>query len=317
MPKKTPTVLGIETTCDDTGIGIVRGRKVLANAILSSNHEKFGGVVPEIASRAHEANVLKAFFAALGGCGLQPRDITHVAYAQTPGLPGPLHVGCVFAKTVAYALGVPLIALNHLHSHVFSAMINKPDPLSFPCLGLVVSGGHTAIYLVRSLTDVELLEQTADDAIGEVYDKVGRSLGLAYPAGAAIDAAYDPAKAFSVRFLAPATKHEAFSYSGFKTAVINHVNALKKSGQPVDAAAILSSFQRWIVSDFAKRVERHAKSFPGIPILLGGGVSANRLLREELGGLGGAFFAPDAQFTGDNGAMHAYYADLLIAAGRA
>ncbi|WP_027123809.1 tRNA (adenosine(37)-N6)-threonylcarbamoyltransferase complex transferase subunit TsaD [Mycoplasmoides pirum] len=311
---KNNVIIGIETTCDDTGIGIIKNNEILANVIISSVplHQKYGGIIPEIAARSHETNLLKAYEKALKISNVLQEEITHIAFAETPGLPGCLHTGKIFAKLLALNLKIPLIPLNHLYSHIYSAAINKKDKIKYPCLGLVVSGGHTAIYLVKSPNDIVLLDETQDDAIGEVYDKVGRALNLDYPAGSKIDSLYDETKSKSINFLNPTTNHIAFSYSGIKTATINYINKLKQNNSSIDVVDIVSSFQYLIINDFVKRVKFYLEKYNVEMILLGGGVSANSLLRKELKNINKEIWLPDMEFTNDNGAMHCFYANILI-----
>lgn len=304
-------ILGIETTCDDTGIGICINDKVVANEIISSMkmHQVYGGVVPEIAARAHEQNLITALEKALEVAKLNIEDISHIAYADHPGLPGCLHVGRVFAKSLGLCLNVPIIPINHLYGHLFSGAINN-SPVIYPSLGLVVSGGHTSIYLIKSASDIDLLSETADDAIGEVYDKVARALGLTYPGGPEIDKLYDESLKKSIVFLNNSSQHKAFSYSGFKTAVINYINKTKKTN--FDIKAIASSFQYWIINDFLNRVNFFLKQHKVKMIVLGGGVSANSYLRQEIKKINLPVLISEMQYTNDNGAMHAYYASVLL-----
>lgn len=304
-------ILGIETTCDDTGIGICINDKVVANEIISSMkmHQVYGGVVPEIAARAHEQNLIIALEKALEVAKLNIEDISHIVYADHPGLPGCLHVGRVFAKSLGLCLNVPIIPINHLYGHLFSGAINN-SPVTYPSLGLVVSGGHTSIYLIKSASDIDLLSETADDAIGEVYDKVSRALGLTYPGGPEIDKLYDESLKKSIVFLNNSTQHKTFSYSGFKTAVINYINKTKKT--KLDIKAIASSFQYWIINDFLNRVNFFLKHHKVKMIVLGGGVSANSYLREEITKINLPVLISEMQYTNDNGAMHAYYASVLL-----
>ncbi|WP_033159911.1 tRNA (adenosine(37)-N6)-threonylcarbamoyltransferase complex transferase subunit TsaD [Mycoplasmoides alvi] len=306
-------IIGIETTCDDTGIGIWSNNKIIANVILSSDylHQKYGGVVPEIAARSHEENLVKALDKALTDTGISFDKITHIAFANEPGLPGCLHVGKIFAKTLAMNLNVPCIFVNHLYSHIFSAAINNKN-IIYPCLGLVVSGGHTSIYLVNSASNIILLDETLDDAIGEVYDKVGRALGLSYPCGGKIDALYDPSKSNSIQFLSTTTNHKVFSYSGIKTAALNYINKITIAKKKLNVVEFASSFQKLIITDFTKRVKFYLDKYNVSCIALGGGVSANSFLRSELHKLKQNVLVPEMQYTGDNGAMHAYYANLLL-----
>lgn len=306
-------ILGVETTCDDTGIGICVNGKVVANQIISSikMHQIYGGVVPEIAARAHEQNLIITLEKALEVAKLNIEDISHIAYADHPGLPGCLHVGRVFAKSLGLCLDVPIIPINHLYGHLFSGAINS-SPVIYPALGLVVSGGHTSIYLIKSASDIELLSETSDDAIGEVYDKVARVLGLTYPGGPEIDKLYDQSLKNSIVFLNNSTQHKAFSYSGFKTAVINYINKVKANKAQLNIKAVASSFQYWIINDFLNRVNFFLNQHKVKMIVLGGGVSANSYLRQEIKKNKLPVLISEMQYTNDNGAMHAYYANVLL-----
>lgn len=311
--KMNQVILGIETTCDDTGIGICINNKIVANQIISSTkmHQVYGGVVPEIAARAHEQNLIVALEKALKVANLDFKDISHIAYADRPGLPGCLHVGRTFAKSLGLCLDIPIIPINHLYGHLFSGAINN-SPVIYPALGLVVSGGHTSIYLIKSASNIELLSETADDAIGEVYDKVARALGLTYPGGPEIDKLYDESLKKSIVFLNNSTQHKAFSYSGFKTAVINYINKIKVGKAKFNIKAIASSFQYWIINDFLNRVNFFLKQHKVKMIALGGGVSANSYLRQEIKKISLPVLISEMQYTNDNGAMHAYYASVLL-----
>jgi len=178
-------ILAIETSCDDTGIAIIKDGILIANAISTSlkQHEKFGGIVPEIAARSHAEEISKTFNNALIQARINPEDLTHIAYTAYPGLPGSLHVGKVFAKSIANLLEIPLIPIDHMLSHVFSFSINQSQKIKFPFLGFVASGGHTIIYLFKDYDKYEVLNNTTDDPVGETLDKVGRMLQLPYPGG--------------------------------------------------------------------------------------------------------------------------------------
>ena len=310
---KYSIVLGVETTCDDTGIGICKNGKVIANQIISSRtyHQNYGGVVPEIAAREHEKNLPLVYKAAIKEANLSANDIDLITYASEPGLPGSLHVGKIFAKTLGLMLKIPMLPINHLYGHLFSGAINQ-NPIEYPALGLVVSGGHTSIYLINSAFDIQLLDETMDDAIGEVYDKVARELSYDYPGGCTIDQQFDLKQANTINFLKNKRPHTAFSYSGFKTAVINYINHQKQKHTALDHTKVCSSFQYWIIEDFLKRASFYLAKYPVKTVALGGGVSANSYLRSRLQAMHVNVVLPQNMYTEDNAAMHAYYASVLL-----
>ncbi|MET1019560.1 MAG: tRNA (adenosine(37)-N6)-threonylcarbamoyltransferase complex transferase subunit TsaD, partial [Microterricola sp.] len=255
MNRTDPLVLGIETSCDETGIGIVRGTTLLANTIASSmdEHARYGGVVPEVAARAHLEEMTPAITAALAEAGIRLDDIDAVAVTSGPGLAGALMVGVGAAKALAIALDKPIYAVNHLVGHVGADLLatgqdGVSEPLEYPTIALLVSGGHTSLLLVRDLTgDVELLGETIDDAAGEAFDKVARVLGLPFPGGPPIDKAArdgDPAAiGFPRGLTGPRDAPYDFSFSGLKTAVARWVEARQRAGEQVPLADVAASFQ--------------------------------------------------------------------------
>lgn len=329
-------VLGIETSCDETGIGIVRGTELLANVIASSmdEHARYGGVVPEIAARAHLEALTPTIREALATAGVDLADLDAVAVTSGPGLAGALMVGVGAAKALAVSLGKPLYAVNHLVGHV-GADVLRHDPLvgtgelELPTIALLVSGGHTSLLLVRDLvSDVELLGETIDDAAGEAFDKVARLLGLPYPGGPEIDraaAAGDPA---AIRFPRGLTapkdleRHRYdFSFSGLKTAVARHVETARASGAEVPVADVAASFREAVVDVLVTKALAACRDL-GVPrLLLGGGVVANARLRqvaeERCADAGVALRIPPLALCTDNGAMIAALAAQLIASGHA
>jgi len=325
-------VLGIETSCDETGIGIVRGSTLLANVISSSmeEHARFGGVVPEVAARAHLEAIEPAIRAALAEAGVTLADLDAIAVTSGPGLAGALMVGVGAAKALALALDRPLYAVNHLVGHVGADVLRDDGTaLELPTVALLVSGGHTSLLLVRDLTsDVELLGETIDDAAGEAFDKVARLLGLPYPGGPHIDrvaAEGDPA---AIRFPRGLTlpkdleRHRYdFSFSGLKTAVARHVERLRDAGEEVPVADVAASFREAVADVLTAKAVAACQDL-GVPrLLLGGGVVANarvRALAEERTAAAGVSLriAPLALCT-DNGAMIAALGAQLIAAGHA
>jgi N6-L-threonylcarbamoyladenine synthase len=324
-----PLVLGIETSCDETGIGIVRGRTLLSNTIASSmeEHARFGGVVPEVAARAHLEALQPAIEAAVAEAGVSLADIDAVAVTSGPGLAGALMVGVGAAKALAVSLGTPLYAVNHLVGHI-AADILTGDDVEYPTVALLVSGGHTSLLLVRDLvSDVEMLGETMDDAAGEAFDKIARILGLPYPGGPEIDRAAANGDPDAIRFprglsrASDMADHRYdFSFSGLKTAVARWVEQAEAAGLAIPVADVAASFREAVVDVLVTKAldacERH-----GVPrLLLGGGVIANRRLRdvaiERAEAAGVAVRIPPLSLCTDNGAMIAALAAELIRSGR-
>ena len=330
MNRDEPLVLGIETSCDETGIGIVRGRTLLSNTIASSmdEHARFGGVVPEVAARAHLDALQPAIEQAVAEAGIALSDLDAIAVTSGPGLSGALMVGVGAAKALAISLGTPLYAVNHLVGHI-AADIVTPDsePLEYPTIALLVSGGHTSLLHVRDLTtDVELLGETIDDAAGEAFDKVARILGLPYPGGPQIDRAAADGDPTAIRFprglsrASDMAKHRwDFSFSGLKTSVARWVEQNEGSDLPV--ADVAASFREAVVDVLVTKA-LDACEERGVPrLLLGGGVIANRRLREvaleRAAARGVTVRIPPLSLCTDNGAMIAALASQLISSGRA
>ena len=326
-----PLVLGIETSCDETGIGIVRGRTLLSNTIASSmdEHARYGGVVPEVAARAHLEELQPSIERALAEAQVRLQDLDAVAVTSGPGLAGALMVGIGAAKGLAVSLGKPLYAVNHLVGHI-AADILTPDsvPLEYPTIALLVSGGHTSLLHVRDLTtDVELLGETVDDAAGEAFDKVARILGLPYPGGPEIDKAAvggDPAAIRFPRGLSRASDLERhrydFSFSGLKTAVARWIEREQAAGNAIPVADVAASFREAVVDVLVTKALA-ACADRGVPrLLLGGGVIANRRLREvalaRAAAAGVTVRIPPLSLCTDNGAMIAGLAAELISSGR-
>ncbi|MGE3447894.1 MAG: tRNA (adenosine(37)-N6)-threonylcarbamoyltransferase complex transferase subunit TsaD [Microbacteriaceae bacterium] len=325
-----PLVLGIETSCDETGIGIVRGSTLLANVIASSmeEHARYGGVVPEVAARAHLEALTPTLDAALAEAGVSLADIDAIAVTSGPGLAGALMVGVGAAKALAVSLGRPLYAVNHLVGHVGADLLDG-EPLELPAVALLVSGGHTSLLLVRSLTDdVELLGETFVDAAGEAFDKVARLLGLPVPGGPEIDRAAEGGDPDAIRFPRGLTapkdldRHRYdFSFSGLKTSVARWVEAARDAGEEVPVADVAASFREAVVDVLVSKALA-ACADHGIPrLLLGGGVVANARLRavatERAAAAGVALRIPPLALCTDNGAIIAALGARLISAGHA
>ncbi len=328
LPIRQPIVLGIESTCDETGVGIVQGNRLLANALHSSmdEHSKYGGVVPEVAARAHLEAIRPTLEKALTEAKLTMNDIDAIAVANGPGLAGALMVGIGAAKGLALAHNKPLYAVNHLVSHVGADVLER-GAVELPTIALLVSGGHTSLLLVRHLlNDVELLGETIDDAAGEAFDKVARVLGLPYPGGPQIDKLAADGTA-SIRFPRGLTlpkdmeKHRYdFSFSGLKTAVARYVEKAQDAGEAFSKADVAASFREAVVDVLLTKAINACKDFNVNRLLLGGGVVANARLREEAqkrcSENGIELRIPRFQLCTDNGAMIAALGSQLVMAGR-
>lgn len=277
--------LGIETSCDETSCAVLENYKVLSNITISSlkEHKKYGGVVPEIATRAHLANIDKVFCAAVKEAGIGLKQIELIAVTYKPGLMGALVVGVNFAKALSFALNKPFLGVNHLYAHLFAPFLGNRENLQFPFLGVVISGGHSEIYLVKDFDNITLAGQTKDDACGEVYDKVARFLGLGYPGGPAIDRLYNSAYRDAFKFKCGRVGFD-LSFSGIKTAVIYKKNEVEKTRRldKKTVVGLVSSFQYEVVETIARTVIDAADKYKVHRIVCGGGVAANSLLRATL-----------------------------------
>jgi N6-L-threonylcarbamoyladenine synthase len=324
-----PLVLGIESSCDETGVGIVRGSTLLANVIASSmdEHARYGGVVPEVAARAHLEAMTPTIQAALAEAGVSIEELDAIAVTSGPGLSGALMVGIGAAKALAVAADKPIYAVNHLVGHVGADVLAEDGPLETPTIALLVSGGHTSLLLVRDLvSDVELLGETIDDAAGEAFDKVARLLGLPYPGGPQIDRVAASGNPRAIRFPRGLSlpkdmeKHRYdFSFSGLKTAVARWVEQRQDAGEEVPVADVAASFREAVVDVLVTKALAACADY-GVPrLLLGGGVVANARVREaaaeRAAAAGVALRIPPLALCTDNGAMIASVASQLIMAG--
>jgi N6-L-threonylcarbamoyladenine synthase len=347
-----PRILAIESTCDETAAALVEdGYRVRSNVVSSQTdlHAKYRGVVPEIASRAHIENILPVIRSALAsrdeGGGrkdegeteqaaassdssfiLHPSSFDAVAVAYRPGLIGSLLIGVTAAKTLAWALGKPLIGVDHVHAHLYSVVLDTNVHPPMPAVGLVCSGGHTALYRVGSWADVQLIGSTIDDAVGEAYDKVAAILGLGYPGGPTIDRLAADGDPKAIAFPRSTLGRESldFSFSGLKTAVLYHVRGVPTKGGPGvrDAAFtppagralndVCASFQAACIDVIIKKLLRAVNQTGARSVIVGGGVSANRGLRAALARFPVPVFVPPLSYCTDNAAMtgglaHVYY----------
>lgn len=317
-------ILGIETSCDETAASVVAGgAKVLSNVVSSQTefHERYGGVVPEIASRKHLELVNSVIGEAMSRADLEFEDLAAVAFTRGPGLVGALLVGMAAAKALSFALGAPLIGVNHLEAHIQANFVEHPS-LKPPLVALVVSGGHTSLAYMRADGGFEVLGETLDDAAGEAFDKIARFLGLGYPGGPVIDELSRRGDAEAVHFprAMMETKTYDFSLSGLKTAVLNHVARLEREGREVPVADIVASFQAAVVDVQVEKVLRAAREKKVRGIALAGGVAANRALREKLESrareIKAKVYYPSAALCTDNAVMIAALAASHLQEGR-
>jgi N6-L-threonylcarbamoyladenine synthase len=336
-------ILGIESTCDETACAIVADGTSVASSVIASQvelHAKYRGVVPEIASRAHIENILPVIRDAVDVAGVPLGDVDAIAVAHRPGLIGSLLIGVTAAKTLAWAMGKPLIAVDHVQAHLYSVVLKPtkeaPDvhpglhkkSIEFPAVGMVCSGGHTALYELNSWSEIKMIGSTIDDAVGEAYDKVAAILGLGYPGGPILDQlaiAGDPA---AIKFPRTMLDRDSldFSFSGLKTAVLYHVRGVpsKRDPQPNPKPApneqeirnIAASFQAACIDVITKKLLRAIDQFDARSVIIGGGVSANRGLRAALTSFPVPVHFPAMMFCTDNAAMIAGLAQTQFDAGQ-
>ena len=308
--KAEPIILGIESSCDETACAIIKGRKILADQIISSagEHALYGGVVPEIASRAHTDAVDEVVKRALTEAGLTPSDIDAVAVTYGAGLLGALLVGLSFAKSFAHAQNIPLIAVNHIRGHLAASYLDNPN-LKPPFVTLLASGGHTAIMHTKTELVSEVLGGTCDDAVGEAFDKVARVLGLPYPGGPSVERLAKGGKN-CIKFPSALVRQASgltFSYSGLKTSVINYMHSAEQRGQEVNKADVACSFQCSAIDALVKKTVECALDLRVQTVTAGGGVVANGYLREALKNAclsrGITLILPEKRYCTDNAAM--------------
>jgi N6-L-threonylcarbamoyladenine synthase len=326
------TILGIESTCDETAAAVVReGYDVRSNAVASQVelHAKYRGVVPEIASRAHIENILPVVREALETARVSLDEIDAVSVAHRPGLIGSLLIGVTAAKTLAWATGKPLIGVDHVHAHLYSVVLEQNVSPPMRAVGLVCSGGHTALYELRDWMDVRLIGSTMDDAVGEAYDKVSAILGLGYPGGPILDRLAERGDPKAIRFPRTLLDRDSldFSFSGLKTAVLYHVRGVPRRGEDVkqesnppmdeaELANIAAGFQAACIDVITEKLKRAARQVGAKSILIGGGVSANRGLRAALAGFRIPVFFPPLKYCTDNAAMSAGLAHVCFERGQ-
>lgn len=318
---KNLTLLAIESSCDDTSAAVIQNGKVLANVIASQTvHAEWGGIVPELASRAHQENIVPVVDSALKKANVKKEEIHAIAFTGGPGLLGSLLVGVSFAKTMAFALNVPCIAAHHMKAHVLAHFIDEPKP-AFPFLCLTVSGGHTQIVLVKHYTQMEVIGSTIDDAAGEAFDKCAKMFGLPYPGGPLIDKYAQNGNAKAYKFTEPKVDGYNFSFSGLKTAVFYFIEKEQQKNPNFVAENLedlCASLQQTIVSILMKKLLQAATNLNIKQLAIAGGVSANSLLRKTLKEQeknGYTTFIPDFQYCVDNAGMIAISAHYQYLAG--
>jgi N6-L-threonylcarbamoyladenine synthase len=303
-------ILGIDTSCDDTSASVVEnGTRIISNIISTQTeiHKKYGGIVPELASRRHIEMIWPVVDGALKTAGIKLEDLSGVAVCHGPGLIGSLLVGCSFAKAICYSKQIPLVAVNHLEGHIFSSFLEEPRP-SFPFLSLIVSGGHTCLYRVNGPGEYRELGRTRDDAAGEAYDKVSKLLGLGYPGGPIIDTLAQDGNPKAINFpRAYLPESLDFSFSGLKTAVLNFVKEQSAGSKKQKINDIAASFQASVVDVLVRKTEWAIKKERIKKVALSGGVAANSELRKRIIKTGDEkgveIFIPSVSLCTDNAAM--------------
>ena len=316
------TILALESSCDDTGAAVMRDGQLLSNVVATQAvHEQYGGVVPELASRAHQQHVLPVVTAALQKAGVSKHELDAIAVTQGPGLLGSLLVGGMFAKSLSLALNKPLLAVNHMRAHILAHFIQEPKP-AFPFLCLTVSGGHTQLVIVKSVLEMQVIGQTIDDAAGEAFDKTAKLLGLPYPGGPRLDKLAQTGNPRRFEFPLGAMEGYNFSFSGLKTAVLYFLKK-ETAANPrfigENLADLCASIQSTIVATLLRQLRRAAAATGLTQVALAGGVAANSGLRAalqaEAAERGWQVFIPEFQFCTDNAAMIAMSAHFQLLAG--
>lgn len=313
MPIKPTYILAIESSCDDTAAAVLQNDKVLSNVVAQQAiHEEYGGVVPELASRAHQQNIVPVVDVALKKAGIKKSDLSAIAFTQGPGLMGSLLVGGSFSKSMALALDIPLVAVNHMHAHILAHFIHEEGfkkPV-FPFLALTISGGHTQIVQVNSFFDLKILGETTDDAVGEAFDKSAKTLGFPYPGGPLIDKYAQQGNPKAFKFTKPKVAGLDFSFSGLKTQILYFIQknvAENPNFIEEHRADICASIQYTIIQILMDKVKLAVAETGIKQVAIGGGVSANsgirKALKEAESKWGWTTFVPKFEYTTDNAAM--------------
>lgn len=313
MDSQNIYILGIESSCDDTAASVIHNGAVLSNVVASQNvHKEYGGVVPELASRAHQQNIVPVVHQALKIAGIEKEHLHAIAFTRGPGLMGSLLVGTSFAKSLAMGLNIPLIEVNHMQAHILAHFIEEAgyDKPEFPFLAMTISGGHTQIVKVNDYFNLEILGETLDDAVGEAFDKSGKILGLGYPAGPEIDKRAKLGNPKAFKFTKPNVEGLNFSFSGLKTAILYFIQdetSKNKHFIEENLNDICASIQYTIIRILIDKLKLASKQTGIKQIAIGGGVSANSGIREALkkgeDNYGWKTFVPKFEYTTDNAAM--------------
>lgn len=323
--KPATYILGIESSCDDTAAAVIKNDKILSNVVATQQiHQEYGGVVPELASRAHQQNIVPVVHQALHKANIDKKDLSAVAFTRGPGLMGSLLVGTSFAKSLSMGLGIPLIEVNHMKAHILAHFIDEGQPKpSFPFLAMTISGGHTQIVLVKDYFDMEVIGETLDDAVGEAFDKSAKILGLPYPGGPLIDRYAKEGNPKAYPFTKPRVGPLEFSFSGLKTAILYFVERETKKDPDFVAknmADICASIQYTIVDYLMDKLKNAVKQTGITQVAIGGGVSANSGIRAALRDaertMGWETFIPKFEYCTDNAAMIAIVGSLKYQEGR-
>ncbi|MFP5042589.1 tRNA (adenosine(37)-N6)-threonylcarbamoyltransferase complex transferase subunit TsaD [Parasediminibacterium sp. JCM 36343] len=319
--KIAPIILAIESSCDDTGVAVCAGGKILSNIIANQSvHEKYGGVVPELASRAHMQHIVPTVQTALQTANIELKDIDAIAFTQSPGLIGSLLVGVQFAKSMALALGKPLIAVHHMQAHVLANLIDENNHPEFPFLCVTVSGGHTQIVLAKSALELEVIGETIDDAAGEAFDKSAKLLGLPYPGGPLIDKYAKDGNPLAFKFAEPQMPNLDFSFSGLKTSILYFLQKQEAGFIEANLNDLCASIQHTIINILLKKLQKAVEQTNVKRVCIAGGVSANSGLRKALQQAGEKHdwktYIPAFQYCTDNAAMIAITAHYKYLSGQ-
>lgn len=310
-PEKDIYILAIESSCDDTAASVLKNEKILSNIIATQKvHQEYGGVVPELASRAHQQNIVPVVHQAIAKAKIKKSQLSAIAFTRGPGLMGSLLVGTSFAKSLSMALQIPLIEVNHLQAHILAHFIEEPgfEKPNFPFLGLTISGGHTQIVKVEDYFSMEIIGKSIDDAIGEAFDKCGKMMNLPYPAGPVIDQYAQQGNPKAFKFAKPKVKGLDFSFSGLKTSVLYFLQKKEKENPHFikeNIEDLCASFQKTVVDILMDKLEKAVEETGINEIAIGGGVSANSGIRQALfdNKKGWKVHIPKFEFTTDNAAM--------------
>ncbi|MDA9669639.1 tRNA (adenosine(37)-N6)-threonylcarbamoyltransferase complex transferase subunit TsaD [Flavobacteriaceae bacterium] len=312
MLRQTDIILAIESSCDDTAAAVLKDRKVLSNCVANQNliHKAYGGIVPELASRAHQSKIIPVVSHALTEANIDKKELTAIAYAQGPGLLGSLLVGSSFAKSLSIALNIPLLPINHMQGHLLAHFIEGENfmPPDFPFLGVTLSGGHTQLILVKEYFKMELIGTSLDDAIGEAFDKCGKRMGLNYPAGHQIDKLAKDGDQTRFNFPINNLKGYNVSYSGVKTSFTNFIQKQKDPKFITkNLNDLCASLQYTLIQIILIKIEKAAQDYGINQIVIGGGVAANSEIRKQLNNIAKSknwkVFLPSIAYSTDNAAM--------------